>query len=109
MGWQYVIPAYQAPLTGGGSQVLSATFGLDKPDALKRLRIQVFSSLLGWTLGRLLEQNSIESPLQGSPLTEWGESLRNSELFDSPGKDPREHWKDQFLPFLWFTVPDWRA
>lgn len=108
MGWQYVLPPVAKKEDGIDPTYLYATYGFDKVDSLKLIRIQIFQALIGWTLARVLEENSITCPMSGSRLATWGSMLRVSELFDDPNTNWREHWRDQLLPFLWFTTDDWR-
>ncbi len=108
MGWQYVLPPVIKNDVETNPIELYAAWGLDKVDQIKLIRIQLFQALVGWTLARLLEENSVACPMHGIHLAKWGNMLRSSELFDDPNINYREHWKDQFLPFFWFTVDDWK-
>lgn len=108
MGWQYITPPVIKNNNDTESLEFSVTYGLDDVDKLKLLRIQILQALVGWTLARLLEENGIPCPMRGDPLRKWANEIRSSELFDDENTNLREHWKDQLLPFTWFTVDDWK-
>ena len=104
MGWQYATPAVGPRLYNGEDIIIDARIGLNSYDALKALRISLYTAMLGWALARMLEANSISCPMHGEKLEEWGRSIAVSELLDGS----RSSWGDILLPHLWFFDDRWR-
>lgn len=105
MGWQYATPDVVPRPCNGDDTIIDARIGFHSYDALKALRIHLYTAILGWGLARMLEENSISCPMHGEKLKAWGRSIATSELLDGS----RSSWGDTILPHLFFFDDRWQA
>jgi hypothetical protein len=97
--WQFSVLPSSANLPAESDPAkLHLTMGVGFPDPVKIMRIGLFQSLLGWTLGRILLANRhLNRPEIVSELSSLGLALSMSDyLFKS------KHWGDELIPTIVF-------